>query len=325
MSPLLEWGIPIIEWFQALGDGLLPIMKFFTFLGTENFYLLIMPSFLWCFDSALGFRVGLILLTSGMLNATLKLAFGFPRPYWVSDRVSAYSAETSFGAPSGHAQNAVTLWGRLAAGLGRKWTTVGAIVLILAISISRLYLGVHFPTDVLAGWIVGGIILILFLKFEAPVKDWLSRKNVSSQIFVVILFSLSLLALGLIVSAIVSGREVPLEWSDRAAAAFPTAEPISPTDVDAFVSSSAVLLGLGSGGVLLFSWGGFNAGGPYLKRLLRFLVGVSGVVIIYFGLRWIFPSEPSLLGHILRFIRYGLVGFWISYPAPRLFVKLNLA
>ena len=325
MSPLFEWGIPIIEWFQGLGDGLLPIMKFFTFLGTENFYLLIMPSFLWCIDSALGFRVGLILLTSGTLNATLKLAFGLPRPYWVSDKVSAFSSDKYFGAPSGHAQNAVTLWGRLAAGLGRTWITVGAIVLILAISVSRLYLGVHFPTDVLAGWIVGGIILILFLKLEAPVKDWLSRKNVSGQIFVVILFSLSLLALGLIVSAIVSGREVPLEWSDKAAAAFPDAEPISPTDIDAFVSTSAVLLGLGSGGVLLFSWGGFNAGGPYLKRLLRFLVGVAGVVIIYFGLRWIFPSEPSLLGHILRFIRYALVGFWISYPAPKLFVKLKLA
>ncbi len=325
MSPLLEWGIPIIEWFQGLGDGLLPIMKFFTFLGIENFYLLIMPSFLWCVDSALGFRVGLILLTSSNINATLKLAFGLPRPYWVSDRVSAYSAEKSFGAPSGHAQNSVTLWGRLSIGLGKQWITIGAIVLILAISISRLYLGVHFPTDVLAGWIVGGIILILFLKFEAPVKDWLSRKNVTGQIFVVILFSLSLLALGLIVSAVVSGREVPLEWSDRAGAAFPKAEPISPTDIDAFVSSSAVLLGLGSGGVLLFSWGGFNAGGPYLKRLLRFLVGVTGVIIIYFGLRWIFPSEPSLPGHILRFIRYALVGFWISYPAPKLFVKLKLA
>lgn len=325
MIPILEWGIPIIEWFQGLGDGLLPVMKFFTFLGTENFYLLILPSLLWCFDSALGFRVGLILLTSSNINATLKLALGLPRPYWVSDRVLGYSAEKSFGAPSGHAQNAVTLWGRLSMGIGKRWITIGAIVLILAISISRLYLGVHFPTDILAGWIVGGIILILFLKLEAPVKDWLSRKSVAGQIFMVILFSLSLLALGLIVSAIVSGREMPLEWSDRGAAAFPDAEPNSPTYIDAFISASAVLLGLGSGGVLLFAWGGFNAGGPYLKRLLRFLVGVTGVMIIFYGLRWLFPSEPTLLGYIMRFIRYGLVGFWISYPAPKLFVKLKLA
>lgn len=325
MTPILEWGIPIIEWFQNLGDGLLPIMQFFTFLGTEYFYLLIMPSLLWCFDSGLGFRVGLILLTSGSLNATLKLAFGLPRPYWVSDKVSAFSSDKYFGAPSGHAQNAVTLWGRLSKGIGKRWITIGAIVLILAVSSSRLYLGVHFPTDVLAGWIVGGIILTLFLKLEAPVKDWLSRKNVSSQILLVILFSLSLLTLGLIVSLIVSEREVPPEWSDRAAAAFPDAEPISPTDIDAFVSTSAVLLGLGSGGVFLFSWGGFNAGGPYLKRLLRFLVGVTGVMIIFFGLRWLFPTEPTILGHILRFIRYASVGFWVSYPAPKLFVKLKLA
>ena len=105
----------------------------------------------------------------------------------------------------------------------------------------------------------------------------------------------------------------------------PNAEAISPTDTDDMVSTAGVLLGLGSGGVLLFSWGGFNAGGPYVKRILRFLVGVAGVVIIFFGLRWLFPTEPAILGQFLRFIRYGLVGFWASYPAPRLFVKLNLA
>ena len=325
MTPILEWGLPIIEWFQNLGEGLLPIMQFFTFLGTENFYLLIMPSLLWCFDSGLGIRVGLILLTSSSLNATLKLAFGLPRPYWVSDKVTAFSADKYYGAPSGHAQNSVTLWGRLTAGLGKKWTTFGAILLILAISFSRLYLGVHFPTDVLGGWIVGGVILFLFLKLETPIKNWLCRKSLTSQMLLVVLFSLSLLILGLIVSASVSGREVPVGWSDRAAAAFPDAEPISPADIDVFVSTSAVILGLGSGGVLLVSWGGFDAGGPYLKRILRFLVGVAGVAVIFFGLRWLFPTEPTILGHILRFIRYAFVGFWVSYPAPWLFVKLKLA
>lgn len=325
MSPLLEWGIPIIEWFQSLGEGLLPIMQVFSFSGTEYFYLLIMPSLLWCFDSELGFRAGLILLSSSNINATLKLAFGLPRPYWVSDKVTAHGSDKYFGAPSGHAQNAVTLWGRLGAGLGKRWAKIGAVVLILAISFSRLFLGVHFPTDILAGWIVGAIILYLFLKLEEPAKQWLKQRNVTSQLIVVLMFSISLLLIGLVVSAATADREVPIEWSDRAAAAFPDAEPISPTDIDDIVSTAGVLLGFGSGGVFLFTWGGYDAGGPYSKRILRFLVGVVGVAIIFFGLRFLFPSEPTILGYILRFIRYATVGFWVVYAAPWLFVRLKLA
>jgi membrane-associated phospholipid phosphatase len=325
MTPILEWGIPIISWFQSLSEGLQPIMKFFTFLGTENFYLLVLPILLWCVDIGIGLRVGLILLTSSSINSMLKLTLGWPRPYWVSDKIRAFSAETSFGAPSGHAQNALVLWGRMASMIKSKLGMTIFVLLILLISISRLYLGVHFPTDMIIGWIVAGAILYFFIKLEGPVLNWLRGTSIKSQLLLVFSFSIAILGIGLLISVATSSRAVPAEWITQASTAMPDADPIAPNDIDSIVSSSAVVLGIGMGGVLLLSWGKFNAGGPILQRAFRYIFGVIGVVAIFFGLRWLFPTEPVLLGHVLRFVRYAVVGLWVAYAAPWLFVKIKLA
>ena len=198
MHTLLDWGIPIIAWLQSLGDGLTPLMKFFTFLGTENFYLLVLPLFLWCLDVGLGIRIGLILLVSGGLNEALKMAFGLPRPYWVNNKIRALSADTSFGLPSGHAQTSLAIWGRLAAWTRRGWVTITLGLLILLISISRPYLGVHFPADTLAGWLVGGLLLAAFLGLERPVALRLRRMKTGQLILLSFGVSLLLLALGLL-------------------------------------------------------------------------------------------------------------------------------
>ena len=110
MNVWLQWGIPIITWLQGLGDVFLSPMEFFSFLGSEDFFLLVMPALLWCIDIRLGFRIGLILLTSQGVNSFFKLALGTPRPFWVSSEVKALSVETSFGVPSGHSQTAVAVW-----------------------------------------------------------------------------------------------------------------------------------------------------------------------------------------------------------------------
>ena len=102
MSPWLEWGIPVITWLQGLGDWLIAPMRIITFLGNEEFLLILLPTILWCFDVGLGIRVGMIYIVSGGLSTSLKLLFGTPRPYWVSKEVRALSTATGFGVPSGH-------------------------------------------------------------------------------------------------------------------------------------------------------------------------------------------------------------------------------
>ena len=56
----LSWVIA----FQSIGDWLILPMRFFSFLGTEDFYILIMPLLYWCIDASLGIRVGAIMLVS---------------------------------------------------------------------------------------------------------------------------------------------------------------------------------------------------------------------------------------------------------------------
>ena len=105
-------------------------------------------------------RVAMMLFISGIINSFLKDYFQDPRPaieFMLDPKVG-----TSYGLPSGHAQIAVTLWGLIAYELKDKWVSLGALILVLAICFSRLYLGVHDIQDVSLGLLVGLLILLIW-------------------------------------------------------------------------------------------------------------------------------------------------------------------
>jgi membrane-associated phospholipid phosphatase len=171
MDTLLQNGIDWIVAIQSLGNWLELPMEFFSFLGQENFFFLVLPLIYWSVDAQVGMRVALILATSNYLNSIFKVLLAAPRPYWVSARVEPLSVESSFGMPSGHAQNAAALWGVIAASAqkaGKRGAWVMALVLIFFIGFSRLYLGMHFVHDVVLGWLIGLAILFAFLKLWDP-------------------------------------------------------------------------------------------------------------------------------------------------------------
>ena len=145
------------------------------------------------------------------------------------------------------------------------------------------------------------------------------------KIILAVILPLALLGIGLLTSAATSQREIPAAWIDRAQQATPAADPIHPENVEGFYTSAGALIGFGLGCSLLSHWGGFHAGGKPVKRLGRYLLGVAGVVILFFGLRMIFPSGDTSVAYIFRMLRYGLVTFWITYLAPRIFVATRLA
>jgi hypothetical protein len=269
--------------------------------------------------------LGVYLSLSAGINAILKIAFHSPRPYWYDPRVIAYSTEPSFGAPSGHAQNAVVVWGSLAASIGKAWAWVAAILLCLVIGLSRVYLGVHFPSDVLAGWLIGAVLLWVFLKYEPDVVRWLKKHNLTSQLVVVFLASLLLIALAVVARLALSGWDIPAEWVENARAANPAADPIDPLAFSGIISNAAVFFGLSAGGIWINSRGGFGVHGAWWQLLLRYIVGLLGVLILWFGLGQILPDGEQILHFILRYIRYALVGFWVSGLAPMLFIRMNLA
>lgn len=114
--------------------------------------------------SRLGALAATTIGAAALANAMLKAAIARVRP----DLMDPGAVVSGFSFPSGHALLSTVAYGILAAVLWRsKFATlyralgVGMLVLVVAlVGVSRVYLGVHYPTDVLAGW-TGGLILVL--------------------------------------------------------------------------------------------------------------------------------------------------------------------
>ena len=322
MDGILNSGIPIILWFQSLGDWLLAPMKFFSFLGTEDFYLLILPVVYWGVDAQLGLRLGVMTTLTSGVNTIFKFAFHSPRPYWVNTEVQALAAETSFGAPSGHAQNALTLWGVWGAYARKVWVWVVVVFVILGISLSRTYLAVHFPFDTLMGWVIGIVLLVTFNRLWEPVSAWAKKQGMAKQIGAAFIASMVMLLLGAGVKMLLGGWTVPVAWEQNAARA--GGELIDPLSLSGLVTSSATLFGLLAGVAWITPQGGYRVATQISKRIQQYLVGVVGVALLYLGLKLIFPSGDDSIAYTFRFLRYTLVGFWVAGLAPYIFIKLGL-
>ena len=199
LNQLLQLGIQWILALQSIGSWANGPMQFFTFLGNENFFIFVAPAFFWCIDAGLGIRLGLLIIASSNLNLAFKLAFTGPRPFWIDPRVKVFAAETTFGLPSGHAQNAVVMWGYLATRVRKGWFWLLALFLILMIGLSRVYNGVHFPSDVAVGWLLGALLLLGYSVFEKPIQDWLKIRSFSQQILVALAGSLGLLLINFLI------------------------------------------------------------------------------------------------------------------------------
>ena len=326
---VLEWGIAVILALQGLGDWLVGPMNVFTFTGNPEFYLLILPAIYWCWDTRLGVRIAVILLLGLGLNLLLKVAIHDPRPYWLDPRVRLLTRpESSFGIPSGHSQNAAAIWGMLALYLRTGWGWIGAILLIFLIGFSRMYLGVHFPTDVLAGWALGVIGLMAVLYLERPLLAQLNKLSESFQVTIIFAISLGLiLAAGLIIGGVSRNWQIPAEWIQNATLQAPD-HPIEPLSMDDIIVSAGAFFGFGAGAILLRRRLTFDTGGPWARRAGRYLVGAVGVFILWQGLGAVFDlvaADKTLPSYVLRYVRYSLIGVWMSALAPLMFVRLGLA
>lgn len=116
---------------------------------------------------------GLILLTKHLI--------GRPRPPllpfdvgWLAPLVAADPGSLAF--PSGHALMSLAVFGYLAVVIGRAWSLVGAVVLVLAVGFSRLVLSVHWPSDILGGWLLGASWLCVLLALRARLTSRGSAK-----------------------------------------------------------------------------------------------------------------------------------------------------
>lgn len=292
MEPVMEWGLEVIRAVQAVRSPALDIVfRAITSLGGQEFYFLLLPLLLWCIDYAVGVRLGTAFLLATYVNIGLKDLFALPRPFSADPSVRVYDAE-GYGLPSGHAQLSVVLWGSIAHTLEKGWAWVAAVLLALLIGFSRVYLGVHFPTDVLMGWFVGALLVLAYVAIHCPTEAWLEQQALSVQLVAIILLPLALLVLN------------------------PTAN---------VARITGIMLGIGVGVALLMRYYHYDAGGPLWQRVVRLLLGIVVLLVLRFGLSVVSPAGTPLLELALRFARYVAVGLWVGLGAPWLFNKLALA
>ncbi len=180
------WEVNLMEWLQGHISGTgISIISLFSMFGEELLLILIVGFVYWCYDKKLGRTMGLSAIMGLAWNTMAKNIALRRRPYFdhegikilrvVEPEADIYDISAQgYSFPSGHSTNAATVFGSLAVNLRKRWVTVVAIVIPLLTGISRFVVGAHYPTDVLAGWLLGLISVLIVRLLEKRVKNTLA-------------------------------------------------------------------------------------------------------------------------------------------------------
>lgn len=132
-----------------------------------------------------GLFAAISIIGSLLLNVAAKHSFARTRP----DLWQSIAPETTYSFPSGHAMGSMTLalvlvllcWSvRTPWGWGWRWpATILATLFVASVGLSRVYLGVHYPSDILAGWAAASVwvVGVYGLVFYGSLRPWQARKT----------------------------------------------------------------------------------------------------------------------------------------------------
>ncbi|WP_420629662.1 phosphatase PAP2 family protein [Candidatus Leptofilum sp.] len=317
MDPLLQFGVDASRWFQETLPQLEAFFQFISTLGIEEFYLALFPLIYWSVHKEAGRALAYVFLVGNVFNTTLKHAFRQPRPFWLDPALEKFT-DGGYGIPSGHTQFTTTIYLFAAVWLRRRWMWLLAILMIIVMGVSRIYLGSHFVHDVAAGFVLGLLVLAGYLIWQRRYQSKFEKRILGQRLLTVVLVPVAFTAVYLIIRLIIGEPDTTVAWASR----LPEVELES---VEGFVTAVSSLLGAGIGLVLERSRIRFLVEGAIWQRAVRYLLGIVVAVAIWAGLGQLFPDDPLWLALPLRLLRYALLTLWVTYYAPWAFVKLQLA
>lgn len=314
MNEIYRIGLEIIRQVQSIGPAFDTPMQIFTMLGQSNFYFAFLSLIFWCVSPEVGTSLALLLFASSYFNGLFKGIFQGPRPYWLDASLLKGSPSDSFGFPSGHAQAVTAMWGYVALRLRQWWGWAAALFMIVMVSLSRVYLGKHFPTDVLAGALVGVVLIAVYVAVQPRGGAWLANQGLGVQLgWVIVAAAVALLGQMLIVGSHQAGYDLSLYLSGLEEAK------------ENMITMSGALVGAGVGLVLERRYVRFSASGSLWQRLARAVIGMTGVWMLFFQSELFLPSEPLALFLVMNFVRYAATTFWVTFLWPWIFVRLKWA
>ncbi len=169
---MTQLEIQFLQFLESLRtDFLVKLFEGVTMLGEETILIIVIAVLYFAYDKRLALRIGYITVTSMCVNGVVKNIVKRPRPF-ASGEVTPARAHTATGYsfPSGHTQTFAT-WSTAFAMYYRKvWMGVLAGIGIVSVAFSRMFLGVHYPSDVMGGAVLGvGMAVALGIVYEKTV------------------------------------------------------------------------------------------------------------------------------------------------------------
>jgi len=277
--------------------GLNEFMLLVTKLGEETAFLVAALIVFWCVDKGRGYYVMTVGFLGTMANQFLKLWFRVPRP-WVLDESftileSAREAASGYSFPSGHSQSAVGTFGAIANSAKNKWVKGICIAVCVLVPLSRMYIGVHTPSDVLVG---AGMACALVWLLKKPV---LERSDKAMKVLIAVMLGC---ALGLLL--FVEG--------------YPFPEDVDEHNLQSGIKNAYTMIGCITGVAVVYvfekKYVNFETKAIWWAQLLKVALGLALVLGVKEGLRA--PLDALFAGHMAaRAVRYFLIvlaagGLW---------------
>ena len=267
--------------------GLNEFMLTITRLGEETAFLVLALIFFWCVDKKRGYLLMSVGFLGTMANQFMKLWFRIPRP-WVLDPdftilEAAREAAAGYSFPSGHTTSAVATFGAIGVTSKHKKTRWICVILAVLVGLSRMYIGVHTPADVLVGALTS---IILSLVLYRPVINGNHMYDVLKVMMV--------LAIGLLAFVMF----------------YPFPEDVDAHNLEAGLKNAYTMVGSvgGVGFVYLMEkkYVNFTTKAVWWAQILKVVLGFALVLAVKEGLRS--PLE-ALFGdpYSARLVRYFLI------------------
>ncbi len=275
-----EFQLNIIRFIQQAMTPILDrVAEGITMLGEEEFLIVAIAFIYLVLNKKFGQKIVYIMLASMTLNTVIKNLVQAPRPIG-EPGIITIRAETAGGYsfPSGHTQNISTFLGGVMNKIKKSWFTVLSIVLIILVAVSRLYLGVHYPIDVIIGAGLGVAVALI----GSYIFDSYSKHQMLILMTVAIFLPF----------AIYFGIRGDVLSGD-------------------FFRSYGLFLGFLAAIVFEEKYVNFTMQIPLWKKAVRLVFGVSLLLGLQLGLKAIFPDNS--LFHLLRYFLIAFIGLGI-YP-----------
>lgn len=178
--------LEILRHIQSIANPFFDFLfQLITICGEQIVLISIISIIYWALDKKFGEYIAYSVLTSVLLNNAIKDIFKMKRPIGEEGiRTLREQTATGYSFPSGHTQGASSFYGAMAIYLKKRVMYIIATVMIILIGFSRLYLGVHYPKDVIVGGILGVLTSLICYKLYNRVENKMLLYVITFAIFI---------------------------------------------------------------------------------------------------------------------------------------------